>query len=104
MKTNKALKNILNVIFNVFWGLICFWDFAYALLFITDRKDAEAESFVSLGYFMFVTGILVFIVPQIVILVKRENKKEYLIFNILPMAVTLIVMILWAIKIEMGYY
>ena len=74
MKINKVLKNILNVILNIFSGWLCFWIFVYALFLITDRKDADDEWIAPLGYFMFVAGILVFIVPKIVLFIIKETR------------------------------
>lgn len=63
MKLKRLFLNIYYVILNLFLGWLSFC--AYAWLFITDRKDAEAESFVTIGYFMFVVGILGLIAPKI---------------------------------------
>lgn len=49
MNLNSILKNALNVIINIFTGWLTFWIFFYSWFFITDRKDAEAESFVPVG-------------------------------------------------------
>lgn len=58
MGTNNNFKNILNVIINIFTGWLTFWIFFYSWFFITDRKDAEAESFVPVGYAMLATLII----------------------------------------------
>lgn len=103
MKTNKVLRNVFNVFLNIFGGWISFWYFAYSLLFITDRKDEEAESLVPFGYLMLIIGLPIMIIFRIVQLLTRENKKDYWIYNILPMLATLILMILWSISVELGY-
>ena len=102
MNLNGILKKVLNVVLNIFGGWFIFWYFIYGLLFITDRKDAEAESFVPVGYAMFIIGIPVIIIFRIVKLIRKENKKDYWIYNILPMLATLIIMILWCVLSRMN--
>lgn len=102
MGTNNNFKNILNVIINIFTGWLTFWIFFYSWFFITDRKDAEAESFVLVGYAMFIIGIPAIIIFRIVKLIRKENKKDYWIYNILPMLATLIIMILWCVLSRMN--
>lgn len=102
MNLNSILKNALNVIINIFTGWLTFWIFFYSWFFITDRKDAEAESFVPVGYAMFIIGIPAIIIFRIVKLIRKENKKDYWIYNILPMLATLIIMILWCVLSRMN--
>lgn len=104
MKTKNTLKNILNIIINILFGWFSFWWFTYALLFIIDRKDAEAESFVPIGYAMFIISVPLMITFRIIQLIKRENKKDYWIYNILPMIATLIIMILWCVSSRMNSF
>lgn len=102
METNRMLRNIFNVVINICGGLIGFWYFIYALLLITDRKDVEAESFVPFGYLMFIIGILVIVGFRIMQFFRKENKKEYLIYNLLPMIAVIITMVLWFVRMEIG--
>lgn len=102
MNLNGILKKVLNVVLNIFGGWFIFWYFIYGLLFITDRKDAEAESFVPVGYAMLIIGIPVIIIFRVIQLIRKENKKDYWIYNILPMLSTLIIMILWCFLSRMN--
>lgn len=98
------IKNIFNIIINILFGWFSFWWFTYALFMIIDRKDAEAESFVPIGYAMFIISIPLMIAFRIIQLIKQENKKDYWIYNILPMIATIIIMILWCVSSRMNVF
>ena len=99
----KLTKNILNIILNIFCGWFTYKWFIYAYLFITDRKDAEAEDFVPVGYIMLIIGLIATLCFRIYQLINRENKKSYWIYNILPFILTLAIMIIGFVIVELGY-
>ena len=99
----KLTKNILNILLNIFCGWFTYKWFLYAYVFITDRKDAEAEDFVPVGYIMLIIGLIATLGFRITQLIRKENKKAYLIYNIIPFILTLAVMIIGIIVVESGY-
>ena len=73
---NEKLRRIASIVLNAFAGWLCFWNFIYAWTFTADIKDADDEWIAPLGYFMFVAGILVFIVPKIVLFIIKDNNTS----------------------------
>lgn len=104
MRTNNSFKNILNVIINIFTGWLTFWIFFYSWFVITERKDSEMDSFIPLCYIIFIIGIPLIIAFRTVQLIRKKHKKDYWIYNILPMTATLIIMILWCVSSRMNAF
>lgn len=97
------LKNAISIILNILCGLFSCWYFLYALVFITDRKDAESEEFVPVGYAMLITGILTFIIHRTIQLLRTDSKKDYFTYSILPMLASFVLMSLFIISYELKY-
>ena len=95
MKYKLYIKNIIQIIFNIFTGWISFWWLGFAYIGMTEVDDLDSLWFRPYAVTMFVVGIGIIISKEIIMFQRNKSWKKYLLFSFLPFIITFIVTYLY---------